>query len=279
MSIEVRCDACGKQLSARDDAAGTLVCSDCGVMIPTPALGPVAALETRVTAEADLMNFLDVNSQPSQARRPCPVCGELIAAAARKCRFCDEILDAEFVLGRRRNRRRAPGQSRSPYPIANLGQRFLGAFIDGFGKFVCIVPGYILMIWASLDQQSDTPEIALIGLLIVLMGGLTLLALNLYLLATRSQSIGKWFVNTQITDYETGEPATFAKTFVLRGMVNSFIAGIPCVGPMYALVDICMIFGEERRCIHDQIAGTEVVDISQGPLLQGEPGSNEHELL
>lgn len=30
----------------------------------------------------------------SDARKPCPVCGEQIPSAARKCRFCGEVLEA-----------------------------------------------------------------------------------------------------------------------------------------------------------------------------------------
>ena len=32
-------------------------------------------------------------------RRPCPVCGEQIAAAARKCRFCGELFDEPADAG------------------------------------------------------------------------------------------------------------------------------------------------------------------------------------
>ncbi len=99
----------------------------------------------------------------------------------------------------------------------------------------------------------------LAGVLVMLMGMLTLLALNIYLLVTRSQTIGKWLDNTKIMDYETHEPAGFVKTFILRSLVNGLIGS--CV-PFYGLVDVCVIFGDEHRCLHDQIAGTYVVDIS-----------------
>ena len=69
-------------------------------------------------------------------------------------------------------------------------------------------------------------------------------------------------MKTQILDYETNEPAGFVKSFLLRMLVNRLIGGIPCVGPIYTIVDILFIFGEERRCLHDQLAGTYVVDIS-----------------
>ena len=31
---------------------------------------------------------------------------------------------------------------------------------------------------------------------------------------------------------------------------------------LFVLVDILFIFGKERRCVHDYIAGTKVIDVS-----------------
>ncbi len=36
------------------------------------------------------------NSQQSRDTKTCPVCGETIKAIAKKCRFCDSILDEEW---------------------------------------------------------------------------------------------------------------------------------------------------------------------------------------
>jgi hypothetical protein len=44
--------------------------------------------------------------------------------------------------------------------------------------------------------------------------------------------------------------------------VNSVIGNLPCIGFFYALADILFIFRDDRRCIHDLIASTTVIDIS-----------------
>ena len=36
---------------------------------------------------------MTIDSTPASQTKPCPFCGELIAAVARKCRFCGEYLD------------------------------------------------------------------------------------------------------------------------------------------------------------------------------------------
>ena len=36
---------------------------------------------------------------------------------------------------------------------------------------------------------------------------------------------------------------------------------IPLIGTVFSLVDVGFIFGKERRCLHDRIAGTCVVQV------------------
>ena len=67
-------------------------------------------------------------------------------------------------------------------------------------------------------------------------------------------------MGVRIVDYTTGEIAGFVKAFLLRALVNGLIVGIPCLGAIYALVNVLFIFGDERRCLHDLIAGTKVVE-------------------
>jgi uncharacterized RDD family membrane protein YckC len=51
----------------------------------------------------------------------------------------------------------------------------------------------------------------------------------------------------------------FVKASLLRSFVNGLIGSIPVVGAAYSLVDICFIFRDDRRCLHDLLAGTKVV--------------------
>ncbi len=160
------------------------------------------------------------------------------------------------------------GYSPAPIPqhrLASLGARFLGSLLDGLASIVFVGPGLAMLLASGVLQEGQEPEfntLMLVGLLLAGAGMIALLVLQLYLLATRSQSVGKYLVKTQMVDYQTGQPAGFAKCFLLRSLLNGLIAQIPFVGGLYALVDILFIFGEERRCLHDLIAGTSVVDIS-----------------
>jgi uncharacterized RDD family membrane protein YckC len=148
--------------------------------------------------------------------------------------------------------------------LADLGKRFLGALVDGFVSVFFVGPGYVMMIvGAAVADQSGQPGVLpFVGLALMVLGGLALLGTQIYLAATRSQSIGKYLLKTQMVDFQTGVPAKFVQCFLLRTFVNGLIGGIPCVGLIYSIVDICFIFREDKRCIHDLLAKTCVIDIS-----------------
>ena len=134
--------------------------------------------------------------------------------------------------------------------VADLGKRFLGALVDGLSGLVCLGPGYVLMILGAPSEPEGEPGgLMFAGFALVAVGGLFLLACQLYLLATRSQSVGKYLMKTQIVDFATGQPASFVNAFLLRGFVNGLIGGIPCVGAIYSIVDICFIFRDRKSVV------------------------------
>jgi uncharacterized RDD family membrane protein YckC len=123
-------------------------------------------------------------------------------------------------------------------------------------------PGYVLMLVGQAGDPDEPGPLFFVGLLMLLLGSLAIMAAQIYLLFTRSQTIGKYIMKTQIVDFQTGQRADFVHSFVLRLFVNGLIGAIPCIGLIYTLVDICFIFREDRRCIHDWLASTVVVDIA-----------------
>lgn len=268
MSISVRCEECGKTLKAPDSAAGKKAkCPQCGAVVAIPE--PVFDAEEVSEAEPvddDSNAFGDADSYDSPAdesdeRKPCPACGEMIVARAAKCRYCGEIFDKKLKRSGKSSSRSRGGSS----TLAGPGKRLLGALADGFVSMLFLAPGFVS--FGAAGGFGDDPRalqgsVAIAGLIMMVVGGLALFVLQIYLLATCSQSIGKYLVKTQIMDYETDAPANFVKCFLMRGVVNGIIGAVPCVGPIYGLVDPLFVFSEEHRCLHDLLAGTYVVDIS-----------------
>lgn len=151
--------------------------------------------------------------------------------------------------------------------LADLGKRFLGALIDGFVSIPFVIPGLILLFvgMSMSDPGAETPELngtAILGIVLMVIGALIVMGIQLYLLYTRSQSIGKYFMKTQIVNFQTGQRASFVSCFLLRSLVNGIIGAVPYIGSIYGIVNILFIFRSDRRCIHDHIAGTTVIDIA-----------------
>jgi predicted RNA-binding Zn-ribbon protein involved in translation (DUF1610 family) len=87
--------------NAPDSAAGkTAQCPKCGGAIQIPGAAPAAheddVLDAEVLPSGPVMAAGESAAADSSAdpdRRPCPMCGEMIARQAVKCRFCGEIFD------------------------------------------------------------------------------------------------------------------------------------------------------------------------------------------
>ena len=77
-------------------------------------------------------------------------------------------------------------------------------------------------------------------------------------LNNNGQTIGKKIMNIKIVSMERNQVGII-KLYTLRYLVFSFVNQIPTVGSLINLVNILFIFGKERRCLHDRIAGTCVI--------------------
>ncbi|MCE9518347.1 MAG: RDD family protein [Verrucomicrobia bacterium] len=156
-----------------------------------------------------------------------------------------------------------PNNTVNGLQLASLGSRLLAVILDGVIGVALMIPLFIgLFILSSNAESNGEPNfspvvIGLIGLSVVLFIGLVIY--NLILLATRGQTIGKKLMSIRIVTHPEGANPGGVKTILLRAFVNGLIGAVPVLGPIYSLVDICFIFRDDRRCIHDLIAGTQVV--------------------
>ncbi|WP_395747774.1 RDD family protein [Prosthecobacter sp.] len=146
--------------------------------------------------------------------------------------------------------------------LADLGKRLGAALLDGLlGAILVGVPyGFFIFAMSDNGRQPELNPTAMIAGGCMLLGFLALLVINIVMLATRGQTPGKRVLGIRIATYPGAEKPGFVKAFLLRALVNGLIGAVPCLGPIYSLVDICFIFQTDRRCIHDLIAGTHVIE-------------------
>jgi uncharacterized RDD family membrane protein YckC len=149
-------------------------------------------------------------------------------------------------------------------PLAGLGARLGGAILDGlllapvtFGLMFAYLSGQGG--FAALDQMSAVEQVKL-NLIVGVAGVAWYLVLNGYLLANKGQTVGKLVCRTRIVDAQTGQRVSFWRIILRRWLLIQLIVFIPIIGPLTNLVGILMIFRENRRCLHDVLADTKVVE-------------------
>lgn len=146
----------------------------------------------------------------------------------------------------------------SEQELATRGQRLAAVIIDGIiGGIVSVIILTILLPIVGLDSLSTDGGIGFSIIVMAINLGVFLL-INGKLLSSNGQTIGKKLMGIKIATLSGG--VLSLKDVLLRRYLPPMVVGIiPVVGAIACLADILCIFREDRRCIHDLIAGTRVV--------------------
>ncbi len=126
--------------------------------------------------------------------------------------------------------------------LATRTQRLSAVLADG----VIVGVPYIL---GSIEAAPE--PLRLLGVV----ASLALLVVQLVLVSKRGQTLGKRLLGIRIVLKDTLQNGGFVVNVLKRGFLNGLLSLIPG----YFLVDCLFIFRENRRCLHDLIAGTVVI--------------------
>jgi uncharacterized RDD family membrane protein YckC len=81
------------------------------------------------------------------------------------------------------------------------------------------------------------------------------------LLYQYGQTIGKKVMGIAIVTLENNKPAFFQ--LIAQRYFSQWIMGmVPVVGIILRLADVLMVFRKDKRCLHDLIARTKVIDLN-----------------
>lgn len=141
--------------------------------------------------------------------------------------------------------------------LAGRGARFGAAFIDGIANMVPALP-----VQYALGMFDGFPNIQLTFAHTVMYGGVGFMlwfAVQFYFLRN-GQTLGKRMVGIRMVNHHDGQVTPMGSLVLTRYLPVSLAALIPVVGGLMSLCDVLFIFGQERRCLHDMIAGTKVVN-------------------
>lgn len=138
----------------------------------------------------------------------------------------------------------------------------LGAILlDNLIGTLFLLPAFTILFAAGTFNQAGQPNTPLVIAGYALMGLalLILLSIQIYLLTTRGQTMGKKLMSIKIVSFDDETNPGFVRAFLLRTLVNGLFGAVPFIGALYTVVDICFIFRDDRRCLHDLLANTKVV--------------------
>ncbi len=143
--------------------------------------------------------------------------------------------------------------------LAGRGRR-LGAYLIDL-----IIAGIVLGVLAVLNLGISLEDLARDPMTqqMSTAGGIAYLVIfmviNGYLLVTKGQTLGKLALGIRIVDAVSNGAATAVKILGLRYVLVMLVGAIPIIGGLLGLIDFLFIFREDRRCVHDLLAGTKVV--------------------
>ncbi len=150
---------------------------------------------------------------------------------------------------------------REPSPRRHLAgrvERMLAAILDS----MLYVPAFFWLLMgnaAAFLSDSVTYQLdraGTLGILLFLATCLVIFSLQSFLLALHGWTLGKRVLKLRVVAVD-GRPASFVQLVILRSLLPG-LAGFCC--GMFSLIDALFIFGDERRCLHDLLAGTIVVN-------------------
>jgi uncharacterized RDD family membrane protein YckC/DNA-directed RNA polymerase subunit RPC12/RpoP len=240
--FEYRCTRCFHSLYAAVEEAGSeKPCKYCGNQIVLP------------------------EATPDRIARAENVPDEAIKVSSVPLMYADDNrTEAELRREVKRQMYVPPGEMQySAHAASSRIMRLLGWVIDSVLLTIAFVGGVMLVLAlvsaGIIDKKGlDSKELTLdsinaLGVMYFVPLALSLIQWNM--IAVHGQSIGKKLLGMRIVT-ATGHSPGFIHGVVLRNWGRLLMGMIPLLG----FIDIAMIFGESRRCLHDYIAGTYVVD-------------------
>ncbi len=171
MSVNVKCDGCGKSYRAKDEHAGRQVkCPNCGRLLTVPSSVPIAPSLPR----AEPVDQAVGTGTPSQRdTKPCPFCGEEILAAAKKCKHCRGYLAPS--AGPAQGHRPDPARLRGELQEIEQERKRNNALGFLFG-----IPGFSLMLLAHFMSDPRPEMLALTWILATALFGVGLVYVAKY---------------------------------------------------------------------------------------------------
>ena len=138
--------------------------------------------------------------------------------------------------------------------LASRLPRWLAVFIDTLLLVAVAVPMIVGL--AAIAEIEEAPMWISLAVIPVLL----FQAFQWYLVSTRGQSLAKQWLRIRIVRL-SGAPPGFVQGVLIRSWLIGLASAIPFLGGIVSIVDALFIFRDDKRCLHDLLAGTLVVRV------------------
>ncbi|MEZ4298314.1 MAG: RDD family protein [Polyangiaceae bacterium] len=155
---------------------------------------------------------------------------------------------------------RFPPEGGESQILAQPGTRWVARFIDGLLGMAVAIPIFVLLVVTDVVTVDDLQRNNFLGSALYIGASLPIGLYQWSLIARTGQSLGKKWQRIRIVKVD-GSPVNFTSGVILREWITTLIGFVPFIGGLVGTVGLLMIFGRERRCLHDHIAGTKVVQL------------------
>ncbi len=156
-------------------------------------------------------------------------------------------------------------RGRVTYTLASPWRRLAAHVVESIVVLAFMIPPFVFiavgidLLRENVNVPIDPNVMVLFAFILVLVLGIALSIANIYLLASKGQTIGKSIVNIRIVDAGTNSKTGFWRIIGLRSFIPGLINTIPLVGSIFSIVNVLFVFSKDNQCLHDKIADTYVI--------------------
>jgi len=142
--------------------------------------------------------------------------------------------------------------------LASRMSRVGAAFFDLLA--FCAVSIALIYSTGILEHLKSTSSSTEATILLTALWLFMFLIVHGYFLFKNGQTFGKWIFDIAIVKND-GAKISGSLIIIKRYLPMWLISYIPIIGQLIGVMNILLIFRKDRRCIHDIIAGTKVVQL------------------
>ena len=144
------------------------------------------------------------------------------------------------------------------YPLASRAHRLAAALLDDLIALLVVLPlmGYY-DVFGVIERTNNIPIGIMVNMNIIAFAAFV--CIHGYWLYNYGQTLGKKVMGIAISTMDYQVPA-FNKVIALRYLPFRAAGVVPGLNVL-PIIDVLFIFRKDRRCLHDFLAGTQVIDI------------------